>query len=253
LGQIAEEAMKKEYWLPVVLLTLASVVVFVIAGIVISLLFAHRDNESPESSRSLVWVVPISPHDPAPVAQVNAANVNLRTGPGINYPVLRILPEGQAITLLGRMPDNAWLYVQLADTIAGWINADYVTGDSPITDLLVANNTASTASSLEPSISVGTTLDVTNSEINIAVYGFPAYTRVRVRLGTSSDNISPTTYAEAYTDYRGSGLLSFEMPTQWANGTPITTSSLVAMVSTDDGRYYAWSEFRVTFPSNTTG
>lgn len=56
----------------------------------------------------------------------NAARVNLRTGPGANYPVVTVLSNGQQLFLQGQNADGSWLQVSLFGSTSGWVNARYV-------------------------------------------------------------------------------------------------------------------------------
>jgi uncharacterized protein YgiM (DUF1202 family) len=55
-----------------------------------------------------------------------AVNVNVRSGPSTIYSVLRTVPQGTALTVLGQDGTNTWLSVQLSDGSTGWI-ARYLT------------------------------------------------------------------------------------------------------------------------------
>jgi hypothetical protein len=53
--------------------------------------------------------------------------VNLRTGPGLDYSILEVLPPGEAITVNGELASRDWYKVVAADQRAGWLAAAYVT------------------------------------------------------------------------------------------------------------------------------
>jgi uncharacterized protein YraI len=52
--------------------------------------------------------------------------VNLRTGPGTNFAVVRKLTFGELLMLLGRLSDNTWLYAKTSDGQEGWIKTTSV-------------------------------------------------------------------------------------------------------------------------------
>ncbi|MBE2224444.1 MAG: SH3 domain-containing protein [Anaerolineae bacterium] len=56
------------------------------------------------------------------VGVVNTGAVNVRSGPGYNFPIITIAYQGYTVTLLGRTADNAWAKVQMVDGTQGWIN-----------------------------------------------------------------------------------------------------------------------------------
>ena len=65
-------------------------------------------------------------------------NVNLRSGPGRNYPVLALLSGGQKAILTGISPDSTYyaVSVPVAATGQGWVDANYAlvsnVGDLPV-------------------------------------------------------------------------------------------------------------------------
>jgi uncharacterized protein YgiM (DUF1202 family) len=50
-----------------------------------------------------------------------AVNVNIRSGPSTAYSVLRTIPQGTQLTVLGQDASTTWLSVRLADGTEGWI------------------------------------------------------------------------------------------------------------------------------------
>jgi uncharacterized protein YraI len=53
---------------------------------------------------------------------IGTANVNLRSGPGSEFSVRRVLGPGTEIILLGRNTLADWLYADI-NTVEGWISA----------------------------------------------------------------------------------------------------------------------------------
>ena len=66
-----------------------------------------------------------SPPPPRPIT-VSDSRVNLRTGPGPYYAFIRKLTYGDQLQLLGRLSDNAWLYVKTTNGEEGWIQPSSV-------------------------------------------------------------------------------------------------------------------------------
>jgi hypothetical protein len=58
-------------------------------------------------------------------------NLNMRTGPGTNYPVVAALPAGTEVNVVGRNEDSSWLLVKTGSD-EGWISgeADFVEVDA---------------------------------------------------------------------------------------------------------------------------
>ena len=51
---------------------------------------------------------------------VNANTVNLRSGPGTNFPILTGFPRGTQVTVLARSADNAWVQVSVNNIERVW-------------------------------------------------------------------------------------------------------------------------------------
>ena len=53
--------------------------------------------------------------------------LRLRAGPGLDYAVLDVLPDGTDLMINARTPDSTWLEIRTLDQYrAGWVYADYV-------------------------------------------------------------------------------------------------------------------------------
>lgn len=84
------------------------VVVLVILGVLV--LLASRACNSPAV---------VSPNTQAAAL----SNLNLRGGPGTNYPVVGRISEGDTVPVIGRSEDSSWLQIQHEGGTA-WITAD---------------------------------------------------------------------------------------------------------------------------------
>jgi lipoprotein-anchoring transpeptidase ErfK/SrfK len=66
------------------------------------------------------------PPSPDTVIKVSSDLVNLRSGPGTYYIVVRKVIFSEQLVLLGRLADKTWLYVKTSDGQQGWVKASYV-------------------------------------------------------------------------------------------------------------------------------
>jgi len=64
--------------------------------------------------------------------------LNLRTGPGTAYSIIKAVPSGTTVTLLGRNGASSWAKVQLPDGSVGWMSASYLSSSTPIASLPLA-------------------------------------------------------------------------------------------------------------------
>lgn len=79
---------------------------------------AEQEESSPVS------VLPTPTTEAAVSVSASAsANLNLRGGPGTNYPVIGSLPAGSSVTVVGRNEDSSWLVIE-ADRSTAWLTSD---------------------------------------------------------------------------------------------------------------------------------
>ncbi|MBZ0296593.1 MAG: LysM peptidoglycan-binding domain-containing protein, partial [Anaerolineae bacterium] len=64
---------------------------------------------------------------------VTVYRLNIRSGPGIQYPIVRLAAQGEGLRLVGRSTDSRW-YQALDDPTSGrfvWVSAAYVQAPYP--------------------------------------------------------------------------------------------------------------------------
>ena len=64
--------------------------------------------------------------DPSCRARVNVNGLNLRTGPGTNYPSFANLALGAELPIIGTNFERSWFQVVAADSV-GWVSANFIT------------------------------------------------------------------------------------------------------------------------------
>ncbi len=60
-----------------------------------------------------------------PAIAYATANLNMRTGPGTNYPVVTTLPRGGGVTVFGCTADFRWCDAAFANA-RGWVSGKYL-------------------------------------------------------------------------------------------------------------------------------
>lgn len=80
-------------------------------------------------------------------AVIETGQLNIRSGPGIEYGIVNTVNQGAIVTLLGRNADSSWAYIQTVAAVRGWVNASptYITPSVAINTLDVVTNEAPTA------------------------------------------------------------------------------------------------------------
>jgi uncharacterized protein YraI len=106
----------------------------------VSALPAFLQTSVPVSSMP-VWTgaVPGSPPPSGNTATVGSSvsYLNLRTGPGTSFAVIRALPAGSVVTLVGRNSSSTWLQVRTADGTVGWMSTPFLITSVQISTLPV--------------------------------------------------------------------------------------------------------------------
>lgn len=84
---------------------------------------------------------PVSDAATAPSALVTAAGVNVRAGPGTDFPVIWAFAQNDRLTLLARNEAGDWLEIALPEGAApsGWVYAPLVQADAPLPELPVSS------------------------------------------------------------------------------------------------------------------
>jgi uncharacterized protein YraI len=78
--------------------------------------------------------LPLASSTAEPYAIITTGRLNMRTGPGINYPIAFTLSEGDVVTLMGRNFSGRWVLTRFS-TYVGWINTGYVSSGLTISSL----------------------------------------------------------------------------------------------------------------------
>ena len=71
-------------------------------------------------------------------ATVTADNLNVRSGPGLDYDVVAVISEGSSYPALGRNDDGSWVEIDADGTIA-WVSAEWVEVAPSVDDLMVVD------------------------------------------------------------------------------------------------------------------
>lgn len=73
---------------------------------------------------------------PGPTATIiTVYYLNMRSGPDVSFGVVKAMPNGTLMTLLGRNAASTWAQVKLADGTVGWMSARYLSTSVPLSNL----------------------------------------------------------------------------------------------------------------------
>lgn len=112
---------------------------------------------------------------------------------------------------------------------------------------------ATSVAVLSPSISLSPASGGINTPVTARASGFPANTRVGIRLGLPGAGAGPQVYATATTGPEGNVTVTFAIPPAWPDGKAITENVVIVVASTDDGRNRAIAEFSLSGAAPSSG
>jgi hypothetical protein len=93
-----------------------------------AIVVAAAFTETPQpTSTAAPTFTPAPTATPSITALVNAAMVNVRSGPGVDFAVLAGVKQDESIILLGRNADGSWLKMKTAADQMGWVSSPYIT------------------------------------------------------------------------------------------------------------------------------
>jgi len=94
-----------------------------------------------------------TPKPALPIITITGARVNIRSGPGTNYPVIQTLDRNDTAPATGFNSGQTWVQIELPDRTLGWVSADLVDIDNPDKISIVTNTSpapVATTSSQQP-------------------------------------------------------------------------------------------------------
>ena len=169
-------------------------------------------------------------------AVVNVSQLNLRAGPGFAYIAIKVLDQGQNLSVLGRSADSVWLEVRLPDGSGGWGYANFVRTNARIADVLVTEAAGGPTDQPSGSQRYSLSMTITDNQATVDVQRFPANAEIVVTLGLPGGSAS-LIVASGPTDAGGSTQFTFAMPRQWPDGKHVSQNTLVLVASIVDGTF----------------
>ena len=163
-----------------------------------------------------------------PKAYSMGGPLEVRAGPGSSYKLIVVtaISRDQGLSLLGRDAEGTWVEARLPDGSIGWVTAASVRTSLPISNLPVIAGPQPRVVSSNLTVRSGMAIQV-NAE------GFLSNQELLVTLGVPGV-AGGLAVARGKTDAKGAAQLIFAMPGLWADGSLITESNLVLVVSNLD-------------------
>lgn len=72
-----------------------------------------------------------TPSPTLPIVTIIGARVNIRSGPGTNYPVIQTLDRNDTAPATGFNSGQTWVQIELPDSTPGWVSTSLVDIDNP--------------------------------------------------------------------------------------------------------------------------
>lgn len=118
--------------------SLASIVVM-IAMLACNLSNPAGDQNTAEPTQEVVTIVVTATPETAPATEEADSgtgatatlnqDLNVRGGPGTNYPIIVALPGGKTVDVIGRNADSSWWFIAF-DGNTGWVSAPFTTSSN---------------------------------------------------------------------------------------------------------------------------
>jgi len=186
--------------------------------------------------------VPPASESNSPVAngKVNAQGLNLRAGPGLGHRILLELDEETLLEIKGRSENNEWLLVQLQSGTQGWVYYEYVDtqvviANLPLREAYGGAYLAPTATTQDEQPRHNVRVSIENNVAIVNIAGFHANNKLVVTL-ERSDGKGGLVVGKDTTNENGNVRILFDMPSEWADGKPLTSGDLTLVVSSKDGK-----------------
>jgi len=88
-----------------------------------------------------------------PIITIKGTRVNIRSGPGTDYPIIQTLDQNDTAPATGFNTGQTWVQIKLPNGKTGWVSADLVDIDNP-SEISIVTNTSpvpvATAASQQP-------------------------------------------------------------------------------------------------------
>ncbi|MEZ4729827.1 MAG: SH3 domain-containing protein [Caldilineaceae bacterium] len=96
--------------------------------------------DSSTTTTTAVSALALTGDEPTARVNITTMRLNIRSGPGTNYPVIAKAESDQVLTLLGRNAEQSWVEVLLTEGTngSGWVAAPYLTLSSSLADLPIS-------------------------------------------------------------------------------------------------------------------
>ncbi len=108
---------------------------FTVAYDYLKLWILEDDFYPPQVTPPPLPTVPVETPAPNVPTGTSTVNLNVRSGPGVQFAILGTVPEGTVGEILGLSPDGAWYAVKVPTSLSGngqaWVMGTYVTLSNP--------------------------------------------------------------------------------------------------------------------------
>jgi len=182
-------------------------------------------------------LAPTATDTPAAPYVVASKTVNLRAGPGTNYPVAGSAAAGQQYEITGRSPDGVWFEICCVNRKAAWVAKSVVTAGGDTASVKVAANIPTPPPSPTPK---------PTSPPAPAIQRPGMHTRTRI--GTWEIQAERVQNEKAVYQYDSSKVamgryaIVFVLAKNVASGTQSISNSLAPALRDDKGRIYDFSD-----------
>jgi uncharacterized protein YraI len=172
-------------------------------------------------------------------AVVSASDLNLRMGPGYGYGIIRQLPEGQRVKVLGRSVNGDWIEVLVDEQTGGWVYGRYLDASFDLATLAIKEAYGGPYSQSGQPTSASTYslyMSINGRQATINLGRFPANMPIEAFLGQPGGSAN-LLVASGQTNANGAAQLDFSLPEEWQDGSPLSEQELLLVVRSVDGSF----------------
>ena len=116
------------------LIVIFGVVIIALLAVILFVLLGNQGDTPPEPGATEPPAIVLPTQLPSGPTVTALEAINVRSGPGTDYPIYGVAPAGSVGEVIGVSEDGGWWVIKISATIAasgqGWVSAEFVQADN---------------------------------------------------------------------------------------------------------------------------
>ena len=117
-----------------ILIVIFGVVIIALLAVILFVLLGNQGETPPDSGSTEPPAIVLPTQLPSGPTVTALEAINVRSGPGTDYPIYGVAPAGSVGEVIGVSEDGGWWVIKLPTTIAasgqGWVSAEFVQAEN---------------------------------------------------------------------------------------------------------------------------